>query len=527
MKTDPRRFASLGLVLSAIAVLAVIVILVVRGLASAGIIQLPDPEMLNRSLLICLSLFILGLALTAFLDPERTREFLTGRQAKYGSNAVIMLLAFLGILLFINILAYQNPKSWDMTESQQNTLAPETITMLAALPQPIVARAYYTTRNDPTGARTLLDNLKQSSAGKFSYTFIDPEGNPVAAQQDGVSRDATVVLSMGNQHEQVNLPDEQSVDAAIIRLINPQKRVIYFMIGHGEADTEQTDDSSYSLIKTALENKNYIVKTLNLVDTGKVPEDANLVVIPGPQSPISADEAKNLQAYLAKGGALIAMENPKGLTKMGDAPDPLADLISSWGITEQNDILFDPNANPALLIYADPLNYGQHPITDKLRGLNSRFFTAQSLLLSTAPQGITLTPLAQTYPNAWGETDFASIQNNQVTFDQAKDHAGPLVIGAAGENSLTKARLVVFGDSDFVSNAIYKLGYGDIFVNAVDWATQQQNLINLTPKSNASRSYNPPGTIGLLGIILVSICLVPLLIVGGGFATWFSRRKRG
>ena len=106
MKTEPRRFAPLGLVLSAIAVLAVIVILVVRGLASAGIVQLPDPEMLNRSLLICLSLFILGLALTAFLDPERTREFLTGRQAKYGSNAVIMLLAFLGILLFINILAY-------------------------------------------------------------------------------------------------------------------------------------------------------------------------------------------------------------------------------------------------------------------------------------------------------------------------------------------------------------------------------------------------------------------------------------
>ena len=527
MKTDPRRFAPLGLVLSALSILAFVIVLVVRGLAAAGIVQLPDLEILNRSLLICVSLMILGLALTAFLDPERTRTFLTGRQAKYGSNAIIMLAAFLGILFFINILAYQNPKSWDMTESQKNTLAPETITMLTSLPQPITARAYYTTRNDPTTAQTLLGNLKQSSAGKFSFTFIDPEANPVAAQQDGVSRDATVVLSMGDQREQVNLPDEQSVDAAIIRLINPQKRVVYFMIGHSEADIEQNDDASYSLVKTALENKNYTVKTLNLANTSKVPQDANLVVIPGPQTPISSDEAKGLQAFLDQGGAVIAMENPKGLTKMGDAPDPLADLISTWGITEQNDILFDPNANPPLLVYADPLNYGQHPITDKMRGLNSRFFTAQSLLLGTAPQGITLTPLAQTYQNAWGETDAASIQNNKVSFDPASDHAGPLVLGAAAENSLSKGRLVVFGDSDFVSNAIFKLGYGDIFVNAVDWATQQQNLINLTPKSNTTRTYSPPGTLGVVGIILVSICLLPLVIIGGGAATWFSRRKRG
>ena len=527
MKNDPRRYAFMGIVLSALAVVAFVIITVVRGLATAGVVQLPDLEVTTRSMWICLGVFILGLALTAFLDPERTRKFLTGRQAQYGTNAFIMLAAFLGILFFLNILAYQNPKSWDLTESQNNTLAPETVSMLASLPQPVTVRAYYSVRTDPTEARKLLDNFKQLSAGKFTYSMIDPEGNPVAAQQDGVNRDATVVLAMGDHKEQVNLPDEQSVDAAIIRLINPQKRVVYFMIGHGEADIEQADDASYSLVKTALQNKNYTVNTLNLGNTGKVPADANVVVIPGPQTPISVDEARSLQAYLDQGGAVIAMQNPRALTKMNTAPDPLADLIAAWGISEQNDILYDPNANPPLLVYGDPLNYGQHPITERMRGLNSRFFTAQSLLLGTAPQGISLTPLAQTYSNAWGETDFASIQNNQVAFDPTKDLPGPLVIAAAAENSLTKGRLVVFGDSEFVSNAIYKLGYGDMFVNAVDWSTQQENLISLTPKNNAARSYNPPGTLGLIGIILVSICILPLLIIGGGLATWFSRRKRG
>jgi ABC-type uncharacterized transport system involved in gliding motility auxiliary subunit len=527
MKTDPRRFALLGLALSALAVLAFVVLLVIRGLSSTGIYQPSDPIILDRAIYICAGVFILGLALTAFLDPDRTRRFLAGRQAQYGSNAFIMLTAFLGILFFLNLLAYQNPKSWDLTEGQKNTLAPETISMLRALPQQVTARAYYSTRTDSIQARKLLENFKLNGSGKFSYDFIDPETNPVAAQQDGVDRDGTIVLRMVESKELVSFADEEGLDVALIKLINPEKRVIYFLTGHGEAEIEQADDTSYSLVKTALENKNYTVKSLNLGNANKVPVDAKTVIIPGPQTPLSDDEVKNLQSYLDQGGALIVMENPRALTKFGDTPDPLATLLTSWGITQQNNIIFDPNANPPLLVYSDPLNYGQHPITDKLRGVNSRFFTAQSLKLATAPQNITLTPLAKTYSEAWGETDIASIEGNQVSFDQSKDLPGPLILAVAAENSASKGRLVVFGDSEFAANALYKLGNGNILLNAVDWATQQEKLISLKPKNNTLRTYNPPGSTGLIGIILISLCIIPLLIIIGGFATWYSRRKRG
>ncbi len=527
MKTDPRRFALLGLALSALAVIAFLVILVIRGLASAGIFQPPDALILDRAMWVSLSVFVLGLALTAFLDPDRTRKFLFGRQMQYGSNAFIMLVAFLGILFFLNLLAYQNPKSWDLTESQKNTLAPETIAMLQALPQPVIARAFYSTRTDPTQARKLLENFKQNGSGKFTFEFIDPETSPLAAQQDGVDRDGTIVLLMAERKELVNFADEESLDIAVIRLINPEKRVVYFLTGHGEADTQQPEDTSYSLVSTALENKNYTVKPLNLGSEGKVPQDAKVVVIPGPQTPLSVDEVNNLQAYLDQGGALIVMQDPRALTKFADTPDPLASLLAAWGIAQQNDILFDPNANPPLLVYADPLNYAQHAITDKMRGVNSRFFTSQSLLLAPAPEGFTLTALAQTYTEAWGETDLASIESNQVSFDPAKDLPGPLVLAAAAENPATQGRLIVFGDSEFATNALYKLGNGDVLLNAIDWAAEQEKLISLTPKNNTSRSYNPPGSTGLIGTILISLCLIPLLIIAGGVTTWYTRRKRG
>lgn len=530
MKTNPRRFSLLGLVLSALAMLTFVSLLLVRGLASAGIFQPPDPQLLERAIWISLSIGALGLALTAFLDPDGTRRFLVGRQVQYGSNAVIMLLAFLGILLFINLLAYQNPLTWDVTESQKNTLAPETINLLKSLPQQITARAYYTNNTDSTQVRKLLENFKQHANGKFNFEFINPDSNPLSAQQDGIDRDGTTVLQLGSAQrtERVSQADEEGLAITMVKLINPEKRVVYFITGHGEADTEQVADTSYSLIKRALENKNYTVKPLNLGSEGKVPTDANTIVVAGPTTPVPAEEVQLLLTYLDKGGALVVMEEPAALTKYGNAPDPLAKLLADWGITLQNDIIYDPNVSSPRLVYADPLNYAQHPITEKLRGINSVFYETQSLLpAAVPPKGISLTPLANTYDYAWGETDMASIQTGQVSYDASKDLPGPLVLAMAAENASTHARLVIFGSAKFAENALYQRGNGDILLNAIDWSTQQEKLISLSPKNNTLRTYNPPGNLGLIAMILTSICVIPLLIIAGGVTAWVSRRKRG
>jgi F0F1-type ATP synthase membrane subunit a len=96
MKTDPRRFAPLGLVLSLLAFLSFLVILIIKGLNGAGFITLGDTKTLDQAVWVSLAIIVLGLAATAFLDPEGTRKFFTGRQVQYGSNSFIMLAAFLG-----------------------------------------------------------------------------------------------------------------------------------------------------------------------------------------------------------------------------------------------------------------------------------------------------------------------------------------------------------------------------------------------------------------------------------------------
>ena len=186
MKRDWRRFAPFALYLSILA-----------AIVSAGL-YIVFREF-NLPLQISLALVVLGLAIFVILDPERSRQALTGRQARYGSNAVVMGLAFIGILGVVNYLIYQNPKRWDLTENQQFTLAPETLDTLNTLPEPVNATAFFTQRTPSDTAEGLLDQYKFKGDGQFDYQFINPEADPVAAQQAEITRDGTVVLRMGER----------------------------------------------------------------------------------------------------------------------------------------------------------------------------------------------------------------------------------------------------------------------------------------------------------------------------------------
>lgn len=527
MNRDFRRYAPWGLGLAALAALAFLILLLVRGLSAANLVTLPDVVLLDRLTLTALALFVLGLALTALLNPEGVRQFFTGRQAQYGSNAIVMLLAFVGILFFLNALVYANPKTWDLTEDKTNTLRPETLAALQKLEQPVHARAYFSSRADKGGAQKLLENFKSNSGGKFTFEFLDPEVNAVAAKADGVEADGTIILLMGQSREVVEFASETQMLSALLRMLSPETRVLYFLTGHGEADLENPgSDTSYTSLKNSLENKNYTVKSLDLFSEGKVPFDATVVISAGGKKPISEAEAQALKEFLDRGGSLVILSEPAVLTDFGASADPLAALAAEWGLSLENNLIVDPNVQPASFAAADPLNYGASPITENLRGLRTYFPTARSITLGEAPQGITLTALAQTSPNAWGETDMASVQNNSVQQD-ATDQPGPLTLAASAENAQTGARLVLMGDFEQAVDNLYTQGNGLFLANALDWAAKKDKLIDTTPQNTTQRTYQPPSTLGLIGIVVLSLCLIPLLVLGGGIVAWVNRRKRG
>ncbi len=477
---------------------------------------------------ISLGFVIIGLALFAVLDPNRVRAALTGRQARYGSNALILTIAFLGILVVVNYLVFNNSKRWDLTEGQQNTLSPETLTTLTALSSPVKAQAFFSSNIPTDQAKSILDEYRLQSKGKFQYEFVDPVKNPVAAQQAKIAQDGSVVLIMGDNQQIVTTVSEQDLTSGLIRLINPETRVVYFLTGHGERSIDQADNKNYTVAKRVLESKNYTVKTLNLLADKAIPQDAKAIVIAGPDKPVSQEEVTLLDQYLAKGGAIVVMEEPVALTQFGDAPDPLADYLGkTWGITLAQDIVVDPTSGQ--LAFAVGVQSADHPITEKLTTQASIMPTARSMTVNSGSAGKTLSELVKTTPNAWGENDITNLlAGTAPKFDEGTDVKGPVTLAVAAQDFSNQGRVVVFGDADFASDANFQAyANGDLFVNSVDWAAGQQNIINLTPKQTKTRMLLPPQQSAMNLIMLGTVIIIPGLALVAGIGVFFQRRRRG
>ena len=528
------RYAYIGLVVAGIA----LIVTVLLGLV-AGVIALKFAPALNINLTLWISisagLAVLGIAAYTIMAPDKVAQFFTGRQARYGSNALVMTLAFLGILFVINIFTFQNPKVLtDMTEDKQNTLAPQTLQALAALPDKVNAIGFFSSQTPTDTAKQLLEKYKSASKGKFDYSFVDPNANPTLAKQYGITGDGKIALVMGQSSQVASSADETTIDEALILLISPQTRVIYFLTGHGEADINGSDNTAMTQARTMLENKSYTVKTVNLATTNTVPSDAKAIVIAGPKNPLLDQEVSLLKAYVAKGGALVVMEDPTPVTNFGSSPDPLANYLrSDWGITLDNDIVIDTISTNALQAIAT--NYSPtSPITQHLTTFTV-MPQARSLTVSqTPPQGLSLIGLMQTaQPSqqsvSWGEMDFSSLQSsNGPSFDQSTDIPGPVTLAASGENTSTHGRVVVFGNSAFANDQYFTVyANSDVFVNSVDWAANQNSLINITPRTPITRTFNPPSSFALIAILLGTVFIIPGLVVGAGIFSWLERRKRG
>jgi ABC-type uncharacterized transport system involved in gliding motility auxiliary subunit len=83
---------------------------------------------------------------------------------------------------------------------------------------------------------------------------------------------------------------------------------------------------------------------------------------------------------------------------------------------------------------------------------------------------------------------------------------------------------VVFGDSDFPSNAVLGIpGNRDLFMNTVGWLSQQENLISIRPREPDDRRLTL--TAAEQGNVMwLSLLVIPGMVFGTGIYSWWRRR---
>jgi ABC-type uncharacterized transport system involved in gliding motility auxiliary subunit len=89
-----------------------------------------------------------------------------------------------------------------------------------------------------------------------------------------------------------------------------------------------------------------------------------------------------------------------------------------------------------------------------------------------------------------------------------------------------EARLVVFGDSDWVTNKYHGMqGNGDIALNTINWLAEEEDRIAIRPKTRqASRLSLAGEDLGYLKFF--SMDIIPVFLVAMGLGIVLIRRQR-
>jgi ABC-type uncharacterized transport system involved in gliding motility auxiliary subunit len=472
-------------------------------------------------------------------------DFFRQRNARYGALAGASVLIVLGLLIAVNYLSARRNLRWDLTENQIYSLSDQTTQILQGLDTP-VRFIVFDVEGNFAAYRTL--NEYEFESDLVTVEFVDADRNPARARQYDVDTYGTIVIEFGDRTERANSNSEQDLTNGLIRAVTGEERTVYFLQGHGERDTTSTERDGYAGVTAALVRDNYASQPLVLAQTQAVPDNASVVVVAGPSTDLLEPEVAALSRYLEGGGHVLVLLDPPAIP--GATAPRLSGLLGEWGIDPGDNVVVDISGMGQLLgtdaSVPVAATYPPHAITD---GFN--VLTAYPMARAMTPrEGGAGTRFPQTIiessAQSWAETDVALLlDTGEVEFnEETGDTLGPVSIGVAvtapavetadesataddteREATLPEARLLAIGDSDFAANyALGIQGNQDLFVNAVNWLAQQEDLIAIRPRQGADTRLTLTAS-QLTGLFWLSILVVPLAIFGAGIYSWSRRRQ--
>jgi ABC-type uncharacterized transport system involved in gliding motility auxiliary subunit len=510
---------------------------------------LPELGTLRRVLAFAGLVAILLYAAAHWRQVARSFE---GRRTRYGTLAGTSLLLVLAIVAGLNyVLARQNQR-WDLTAARQYSLSDQTRRVLDSLSEPVRILVFAQEPQFPQFQDRLDQYAYQSS--QVTIDYIDADRQPLVARQYEVQTYGTIIFEYGGRTERVESTAEQDLTNALIKVVEGTEQTVYFLEGHGEKTPTDTEREGLSSASSALELDNFAIESLLLAQQGRVPSDATVVIVAGPETDLLPGEIEALGAYLVDGGKLMILVDP---ATANDAPRPegLLGLTREWGIEIGDGIVVDASG-VGQLFGADAsvpvaANYPVHPITDRFNLLTAYPLARSVNAADGAQDGRVPQTFIETSGQSWVEANIDGLTTGQVELNEEDgDQPGPVPIGMAvsvaasgtapvadspesdveaGENSdgasnPPETRLVVIGDSDFATNAVVGVqGNRDMFLNAINWLAQQENLISIRAREPEDRRLTLTAD-QERRIFWFSIFLLPAAVLGAGVYTWWRRQ---
>jgi ABC-type uncharacterized transport system involved in gliding motility auxiliary subunit len=451
------------------------------------------------------------------------------RQTKYVAYVTVYILVILAVIVAANFLANRYNKSFDATANKRYSLSDQTKKVVGDLKQDVTIQ-YFDRSTGMQGAKDLLERYALLSP-KLHIQYVDLLKNPTLARAANITREGEAVVEAGTRREDAKTFDEEGVTGALIRALKGGAREVCVVTGHGE---HRLDDSSqgegFSGFQTVVERNNYKVQPINLLQKAEVPADCTVLVVAGPSGDYIQPEVDAIKKYVEGGGrALLMLDPPLKLGRRQVADNQaLSDLLESWGVTADKNLLLDESAASQLLGGGPEapviMQYDSHPIVNDLTNISTAFPLSRSLETKNTDK----TAISKLFSTSTDSFATSNLSSAEIRIDPSKDKHGPFTLAVAGTYNTGKpagqGRFVVVGNSAWASNqALGFSGNRNLLLNTINWLSSDEDLIAIRPVAPEDRRITLTRAQFRM-VQTTSQFFLPLIVIVGGVMVWLRRR---
>jgi len=453
---------------------------------------------------------------------------LKARQTKYAAYAVVYVLVVLTAVVIVNFLANRYNKSYDATSNKRYSLSDQTAKIVKGLKQDATI-TYFDQSTRFKHAKNLLTKYKNLSP-KIRVDYVDPDKNPQQAREAGIKNYGTAVVQIGMKKEEAKSMTEEGITGAIIRDLKNNTRTVCFVAGSGEHQIDDSERGGFSRFKELLGKDNYEAKSIDLLQKAEVPADCTVLVAAGPTRDYEQPEVDAIKKYVEDGGrALFMLDAPLkiGRAEIADN-DVLGNLLQSWGVTLDKNVILDMNPIGQLAGLGPQValvtTYGSQPIANGLNGTPTGIPPSRSIEIKNGDK----TTVEKMFDSSGTSLAASNLSSPAVDVNDPKNKKGPLTLAAAGTYNTGKqdsqGRFVVVGSSSWAANSFLRFnGNSDLALNTIDWLSSDEDLISIRPKRPEDRRIMMTRA-QINWMRITSQFLLPLVVVIAGVSVWWKRR---
>lgn len=293
--------------------------------------------------------------------------------------------------------------------------------------------------------------------------------------------------------------------------------VIYQITGHNETEIG-------SNFQSVVSKANANLKSLELFNEEKVPEDATAIIINSPTVDFNDEDAQKVIDYLNGGGKAMII----GCYAYNDELANFNKILSAYNVSFKTGVVAE---NDSSKYYQNPLYLlPTVETTDYTSDATDGYvFLAGSCAINYPEDtdDVTYTKLLSTSDSAVLKKDWKNITTSKA---EDADENGPFTTGLAVNDSSTGASIVVFGTPYVVDDSYDNAVSGnnaDMFKDVITSMTGNVELASsVIPVKDYTLSNITINTLQAVVTGLIIMIAVPILLIIIGIVVWAMRRKK-